>query len=560
MGACQSSQNISISQNTKVDKQNANKLKTYQYLINLGFDEILALNAVDVYGEDINQCIDYIQKEQTHKLSKYKVVAINNDQSASNNIQKSMSNKQIQISIQQFDETSPDRIDFEKFNVKAHYTKNETVGHVIQKVTDSLQQVFYPLKLRVTYIHRYSFVEKHLSQYMHDEWNKLMKQCITDFDYNDIIKKGLIINVGIMYEHKTNDQEKTCQFMNNKHSTNPMHCPIYNSMKIKYEYNQKNYHHVQNYQHIQNTMKQVKECKYNENCFSFKRLEEGGNKYSDLCHIEMYRHPPRLRNVKLQENMHSFILNTSYHQNAELPDPSDDDRTKYSYNENDGYLQALIQEVIKNGFKYDLCSKCEINEECKHTEYDILQIVDQKLSHQRHLMMGSPIKTRDKMLALILYTGCQCNYDLCLSQRNGDYSKWKWFDWCLYHGISDLWKRETSSYSVYSGLDSVQLDRAEITQGYFKTYVSASWNKNVASSFIRNKGMLMELDNITRKHYHYSCDVSWISKFPTEYEILFTRSVLGSTKLIWKVIDNKADIQTAIISLKGYYYNVWVTK
>ena len=150
-----------------------------------------------------------------------------------------------------------------------------------------------------------------------------------------------------------------------------------------------------------------------------------------------------------------------------------------------GFLTALIDEVISNGFRSDLCLSCSSNKKCKHnihkSKYSILNIVDHKMNCERHLAMNSPLN-RGNMLALILYTGCDCNYDLCSSQRNGDYDKWKWFDYCLYGGIKKLSLEEEGRYEVYSGLRGVQMDTKVVTNGYFVTYVSTSWRKKYLNS------------------------------------------------------------------------------
>ena len=49
--------------------------------------------------------------------------------------------------------------------------------------------------------------------------------------------------------------------------------------------------------------------------------------------------------------------------------------------------------------------------------------------------------TRAQMLALVLYTGCDCNYDLCAAERGGDFTKWKWFSKLLDEAIVILWRR-----------------------------------------------------------------------------------------------------------------------
>lgn len=44
---------------------------------------------------------------------------------------------------------------------------------------------------------------------------------------------------------------------------------------------------------------------------------------------------------------------------------------------------------------------------------------------------------RTDILALILYTGCRCTYDLCKAERDGDYAKWKYFSAFLWLAV---WK------------------------------------------------------------------------------------------------------------------------
>eukprot|EP01083_Nonionella_stella_P246949 856776_1 len=156
------------------------------------------------------------------------------------------------------------------------------------------------------------------------------------------------------------------------------------------------------------------------------------------------------------------------------------------------------------------------------------------------------------MLSLILYTGCECNYDLCASQRDGDYSKWKWFDHCLYEAIRRLSQRERGCFSVYSGLNNVKLPTKSVKCGYFKTYVSTAWNKDVAQAFMGNdKGMIINIDKeFKNDDYVYCCDVSWISKFPDECEVLFARSMrytYGDFECV--VLDDANGVQT--VSLKN---------
>ena len=207
-------------------------------------------------------------------------------------------------------------------------------------------------------------------------------------------------------------------------------------------------------------------------------------------------------------------------------------------------MNQLITEVINNGYKNNLC----LNEEDeKNDTYSIMHIVKEKMECHRHKLIGSPLN-KAEMLALILYTGYEANYDLCKSQREGNYSKWKWFDYCLYHGIEKLSKVEIGKFNVYTGLSSVQLNEKSVDNGYFVTYVSASWIKDVSLQFAAGKGMIIEIDSKYKTANDIKCcDVSWISKFPDECEILFARSLYYYQRFNCQVIDQKDQIQTVFL-------------
>ena len=90
-----------------------------------------------------------------------------------------------------------------------------------------------------------------------------------------------------------------------------------------------------------------------------------------------------------------------------------------------------------------------------------------------------------------------------------------------------------------------------VKEGYFVTYVSTTWNKTVASAYMQNEGMMIEIGSgYKNDHDVYACDVSWISKFEDECEILFSRFAQdgelydGTKGFICKVIDQSNGIQT----------------
>ena len=117
-----------------------------------------------------------------------------------------------------------------------------------------------------------------------------------------------------------------------------------------------------------------------------------------------------------------LIINDTEEENHRLHYPTPQEQGKYGveydFDENEwintenranGWLSALIDEVVDNGFKEDLCLQCGKYDECKHdvytSQYSILRIVDEKIKCNRHILMSTPLEYhRDYMLALVLYT------------------------------------------------------------------------------------------------------------------------------------------------------------
>eukprot|EP01084_Bolivina_argentea_P094903 170631_1 len=240
------------------------------------------------------------------------------------------------------------------------------------------------------------------------------------------------------YKHIVTAMNITCPEMlasrKNGNQLSPYSCNIYRKMTNDNVYCKQHLQHLNEYIHFADEYKDKPQCKFLDECYAYQRLQNGGNKIKDHCHMKLFRHPPRRRQIELQENVHAFIMHKNVFDNHQLFDPSYSFKT-YKWNKKDGFLKALIQEVIGNGYQSDLylTSDCvdDVNEE-KKSDYSIMEVVDEKLLISRHKRVGSPLN-RAEMLALVLYTSCNCNYDLCKSQRNDDYDKWKWFDYCLYH-------------------------------------------------------------------------------------------------------------------------------
>eukprot|EP01084_Bolivina_argentea_P310178 536685_1 len=301
------------------------------------------------------------------------------------------------------------------------------------------------------------------------------------------------------YNHKVKNNEISCPHLNfdDEKMIDRLNCLIYKSLINNEKCTHDKFNHLHEYYHFKDEYNEKPICQLGVKCDSFVKLENGGNELFDQCHIKLYRHPPRnFRQINLAEDMKQYIVNTNQRQNKNVYMPSSlkqkqnfnehksvlssiisllnpliDDKTKYKYNGMDGFILALMEEVISNGYKYDLCMECRKSNQteekkdntltesvyalftkpkdihCSHDVYKsngntLLSVLNEKLKHARHVQINSPLR-RDHMLALILYTSCDCNYDLCKSQREGDYQKWKWFDLCLCEAIKELNSKET---------------------------------------------------------------------------------------------------------------------
>ena len=244
-----------------------------------------------------------------------------------------------------------------------------------------------------------------------NEWVDIISPILKENETKEAaIKDGLLDKKG-KYQHKVTKQVINCPNMVKLKSDNPLHCNIYHSMIATHQHNLQNLHHLEKYRHYQNEYEDKPICKYNDECKSYIRCENGvdKNEISDQCHMILYRHPPRTRHVKLAENINSLLINGANWDNHELYEPTGEDMHKYSHNKKNGYLKALISETKSNNFGYDLCLSCaKGDDECKHdpfkSQWSILQIVDEKMECLRHKLMGKPLN-RGEMLSLVLYTG-----------------------------------------------------------------------------------------------------------------------------------------------------------
>ncbi|ETO27328.1 hypothetical protein RFI_09804 [Reticulomyxa filosa] len=261
------------------------------------------------------------------------------------------------------------------------------------------------------------------------------------------------------------------------------------------------------------------------------------------------------------------------------------------------YLQKLLHEIIKNNYLRDLIThqhtknkqeKKQIYERIKqqinYKEEDkngklilndkILTILNELkiLYHDDiHKHMGYPLQLHH-ICAILLYCGKSCNAEFSYDQIKFRHQKWPYLDSCLLDAIGILgsYERvEESEIELYCGLKRVRLDNVEkeINAGYFISYVSTSDDIEVAKMFRGSHGCILHFHpSMRRANGIFSCDVSWISPFKHEREILFSRSrimfdtseKLHKERLIWNAKVEDEDEHTQMILLTSAMYDRYI--
>ncbi|ETO08741.1 hypothetical protein RFI_28646, partial [Reticulomyxa filosa] len=225
------------------------------------------------------------------------------------------------------------------------------------------------------------------------------------------------------------------------------------------------------------------------------------------------------------------------------------------------HLKVLMHEVIKNGYLRDLISqhknaeengieneikkeeeeekkiKCRLHFNKKNPEQlilddnvlTILHEVKELYHSDIHKHIGYPLQLHH-ICAIMLYCGKECNVEFSYDQIQFKYNKWAWLDWCLRSAISILCmheRREETSMELYCGLKGVRLEslEKEIKAGNFISHVSTSDDLQVAQIYRTDQGCILHFHPSMRRATNIqSCDVTWITPFKHEREILFSRS------------------------------------
>ena len=326
-------------------------------------------------------------------------------------------------------------------------------------------------------------------------------------------------------------------------------------------------------------------CLYKDKCIHYQNIlkQSENSTIMDKIHLHIYTHPSNIsktKNIQKQNENKSNNVN-----NPSVPFKYIDSRdtviriqrqhdygTKYDALHPGAKLLYLLKEVITNGFEDDLLPNysnnhnCNDNSfdtleylnmlisKCKHqdpylvsedvsmafkkeyinflsTKYKIFTKLQEKIKHERHKKMGYPLKEYE-MLAILLYCSIGCNHDLSESQRNGTFqTRWTFFDCFLNDAIKTLAPFEDHYENIYTGMCGVFYSivdkEKECDRIFFTSNVSFSTDLKIAKECRVDEGLIIGL-NMKRSYSAMigafrACDVSWISPFPREKEILCER-------------------------------------
>eukprot|EP01084_Bolivina_argentea_P152497 266018_1 len=303
-----------------------------------------------------------------------------------------------------------------QINIPYHPDYHYAIFEIIEHSMAYINKKFQPIEFTPKQILSNSFIGQQII-YGDYDW----KDCdinITDYEPEFIQQQGIYLTTDVaIFEHKVSFNNIKCTDMKDLTEL----CPIYAKIRYQDIFTEEYLNHLYEFEHYQHI--DTPECKFSDGCYAYKRLEAGGDQLRDRCHVQLYRHPPRRRKFKSASDINSFCLNDEWFENIRLHQPTMEDQIHFEYDDKSGYLKALTTEVIANGYKNDLYLKTDSE---RNNGFSIMHIVDEKLNCIRHQKMGSPLN-KAEMLAIVLYTGCECYEELTKSQRKGNYETWKWF-------------------------------------------------------------------------------------------------------------------------------------
>eukprot|EP01083_Nonionella_stella_P091957 257213_1 len=117
----------------------------------------------------------------------------------------------------------------DKLLIHSVYGKEQKMKQILNKITNYLNQKYDPVKYEIRYI-------KHESFTGNDDFIDLENKSITEYDRNQIKKKGLSVYVNGKYNHQVSNVLISCPEMKRLGTADPMKCSVYRGMKESYKY------------------------------------------------------------------------------------------------------------------------------------------------------------------------------------------------------------------------------------------------------------------------------------------------------------------------------------
>ena len=133
------------------------------------------------------------------------------------------------------------------FELQIAYSKRETLGDVLGKITSRLIQLSNGTSAipKIRYIDSESFLFQrdtdNLLDCTSEQFDMYRNDPITDWCKSDIAEHGLHLDV--IREHRVSQSQITCQFMTSRFESNPMQCKIYRAMMWNKVWSEENQDH-----------------------------------------------------------------------------------------------------------------------------------------------------------------------------------------------------------------------------------------------------------------------------------------------------------------------------
>lgn len=290
-------------------------------------------------------------------------------------------------------------------------------------------------------------------------------------------------------------------------------------------------------------------------CKAHQRLAAGGFRLDDQCHELLFVHPPRRRSASGIIGAEGFTpMKTNPHGCNGSIDPINDPYSVVSGKTEmavrgsasitypirvpdislscDAELaDALVAEMERNGYGSELITP---------DGESLREIAEKYRTHPFHASIGAPLNDGE-LLALVLYTGSDVNYEMTKCHLKGDYDTWRTFDFALSTAIGILsWHSRSQDVHLYTGLKDVYLRSTYQRDGtvdyakknFLACHMSASMKREVAEEFRGERGTLLVIPPKARlktvpgesTKFGGMAPVDWISKFgDSEAEVLFSR-------------------------------------